>query len=334
MKSTCSTVSIIIPVYNAAKTLHVCLASLQAQTYAHLELLFINDSSTDGSLEILEAFSEAMTKKDKTATVKIISHRENRGVARARNTGLDHATGTYLYYVDADDKIKPETIALLVQKAVDRDADIVGCNWFLSFEKSERKMNQSAFSTARQAVERILRGSMRWNLWLFLVKRSLYEDNNVRFLPGMNMGEDLMVMIKLFTFARAVSFVDSALYHYGQSNTASITKIYADRHIEEVTRNVEEVQYTLEKHSFGLDIQELMYCLKLNIKLPLLISNKTKDYKRWRRWYPEANSHTMQNKKVSLRIRILQWCAVRKLDWVMQIHYYLVVRFVYGVLYR
>lgn len=334
MDRTLPLVSIIIPVYNAAKTLHVCLASLQAQTYPYLELLFVNDSSTDGSLKLLEAFSTVVAKENKRATVKIINHSKNKGIAVARNTGLDHATGTYLYYVDADDKIEPEAITLLVQKAIDRDADIVGCNWFLSFEKNERKMNQPVFSTSRAAVEHILSGSMRWNLWLFLVKRSLYEDNGVRFLPGMDMGEDLMVMIKLFTFARSVSFVDRALYHYGQSNTASITKIYADRHIEEVTRNVEEVQYTLEKHSFGLEIQELMHYLKLNIKLPLLISNKTTDYKRWRAWYPETNGHVTHNKQVSLRIRVLQWAAVRKLDWIIQVHYYLVIRFVYGVLYR
>ncbi|WP_316248131.1 glycosyltransferase family 2 protein, partial [Elizabethkingia miricola] len=140
---------------------------------------------------------------------------ENKGVAAARNTGLQNATGELIYFVDADDFIDERAIELLVKKQQENDADIVGCSWYLSFNQNKRRMNQPPFNNSLEAIQQMLHGKMRWNLWLFMVKRSLYEDYNIRFIPGVNMGEDLMVIMKLFVHANKVAFVNDALYHYG-----------------------------------------------------------------------------------------------------------------------
>jgi glycosyltransferase involved in cell wall biosynthesis len=325
-------VSIIIPVYNAENTLPICLESLNKLDYPALELLFVNDSSTDGSLEILEEFVPNFLGSERQA--KVISHASNKGVAVARNTGLDHATGMYIYYVDADDSLATNTVSLAIDKAQEMDAEIVGFNWFLAFNANERKMNQPAFQTPWEALEKMMLGTLRWNLWLFLVKRSLYEQHNIRFTPGMNMGEDLMVMVKLFSYAEHVAFIDEALYRYRQSNSASLTKTYTDAHIEQVTRNINDVESFLKASRYASKLGNLMEQLKLNIKLPLLISAKTKQYKRWRNWFPEANAYVWDNKALPLRTRLIQYFAWKKQFWLLKIYYYFVIRFVYGIIYR
>ncbi len=325
-------VSIIIPVYNAENTLPNCLDSLAALQYANLELLFINDSSTDGSLDLLDKFCLHFSRSLRTA--RVINHAHNKGVAAARNTGLDNASGTYIYYVDADDQVDPETISEAVEKAQQMDADIVGFNWYLTFDKNERRMNQPAFETAWEALEMMLHGTMRWNLWLFLVKRSLYEDHQIRFMPGMNMGEDMMVMTKLFVYAGRVAYIDKAFYHYRQSNEASLTKTYSQQHMEQVSANIQALEDFLLKSQYAGQLGDLIGFLKLNIKLPFLISPKSSQYKRWLSWFPEANSLVLKNSSLPWRTRLLQYAAVKKQFWLLKGYYYFVIRFVYGIIYR
>ncbi|MCT3646324.1 glycosyltransferase family 2 protein [Elizabethkingia anophelis] len=327
-------ISVIIPVYNAEKTLYKSIDSLINQSYPYLELIFINDCSQDNTLNILYQYEKKIVDNSKGLVIKIISHEENRGVAAARNTGLQNATGELIYYVDADDFIDERAIELLVEKQQENDADIVGCSWYLSFNQNKRRMNQPPFNDSLEAIQQMLNGKMRWNLWLFMVKRSLYEDYNIRFIPGMNMGEDLMVIMKLFVHANKVAFVNDALYHYGQSNEDSLTKTYSEKHRREVTVNLYEVEKYLHKSSFFKSIGDGISFLKLNIKIPLLISDNKENYECWINWFPEANKFIMKNKDLPLRTRILQWLAIRKQYWILKLYYNLVIRYIYGVLYK
>ncbi|WP_156308033.1 glycosyltransferase family 2 protein [Sphingobacterium endophyticum] len=322
-------VSIIVPVYNAEKTLYICLDSLEEQTYKDLQIIFVNDSSTDNSLNVLNQFKERTSYQ-----VEIISHERNRGVAAARNTGLDRAQGDYIYFVDADDAIDKNTIAESLKLATSENLDIVGFSWYLTFEKNERKMHQPSFDSPFDAIEKMMRGTMRWNLWLFLFKSSIFQNYGIRFIEGKNMGEDLMVAIKLFCNSEKVGYLDRHFYHYGQSNASSLTKTYSDSHIEQVTANVNEVEKFLKSSIFSNKIGNLMNYLKLNIKLPLLISEKTTQYTKWLNWFPEANSFVMENKTLPLRTRLLQLAAVKKQFWLVKLYNKVVLRLVYGVLYK
>lgn len=326
-------VSIIIPVYNAESTLPICFDALSLQGYASLEYIFVNDASTDGSLSMVEQFSRRFNKCAGRRVI-IVTHIANKGVATARNSGLERATGDFIYYVDADDSIDGDAISMLIAKALETNADIVGSNWSLTFDKNARKMNQPNYANAWEAITKMLHGSMRWNLWLFLVKRAVYENNNIRFQPNMNMGEDMMVMIKLFVHADKVVFVDKALYHYRQSNATSLTKIYSTDHMKQVTANVQEVERFLLNSRYADKLGDLIGFLKLNIKLPLLISNKKEQYERWLNWFPEANALVMKNKQLPLRTRIVQFMAVKRLFWGLKVYYYFVIRLVYGIIYR
>ncbi|WP_236582185.1 glycosyltransferase family 2 protein [Sphingobacterium spiritivorum] len=327
-------VSIIIPVYNAEKTLQYAFESIMKQTYRYMEIILINDCSTDGSDTVLTRYMEIL--ESLQISVKYMIHAQNQGVSTARNTGLNNATGDYIYFVDADDTLDADAIELLVREAVRFDADIVGCNWYLSFTKNERRMNQPSFNTAWDAIEKILRGTMRWNLWLFMVKRSLYEKNQIRFIDSKNMGEDLLMTIRLFSCAGVVCYVNRALYHYSQSNAESLTRVSSTDHIPDVTTHVEEVEACLYASVYKdiPDLENLLRHLKLHIKLPLLISRRKSDYNLWRGWFSEVNAYATANPSLSWRIRLLQSAAVKGHYWFLRMHYYLITRLVYGVLYR
>lgn len=325
-------VSVIIPVYNAADTLDVGLNSIRSQVYKELEIIFINDCSKDNSLDLLLAFQSEL--KNEGLKIKIHSHNVNQGVAVARNTGLELATGDYIVYLDADDILDERAISECVEIAVSKDLDILGFNWYLGFKESRRLMNQPNFETPFEAITLMLSGLMRWNLWLFFVKRELYETNNFRFIPKMNMGEDLMMTVKLFTVANKVHYLNKPFYTYRQVNDNSLTKQYTLSHMAEVSENLQVAQSFLEKSIYKNQLGNLVNYLKLNIKLPLLISDSNDQYKKWLNWFPESNSYVTDNKLISWRIRSLQWLALNKFFWLLRFYHIVVTKFVYGFIYR
>lgn len=332
MSSLLPLVSIIVPVYNAEDTLHIAIDSILAQTYQNIELVIVDDCSKDNTLNKLYKYKDGEINNN--FSIKIISHETNKGVASARNTGLENASGEYIYYVDADDWIDDKTIEILIKEQQKNDSDIVGCNWYLSFNQNERRMNQPVFTSSLEAIQKMTNGTMRWNLWLFMGKRSLYEKYNIRFISGMNMGEDLMVMMRLFIHSNHVSFVNKALYHYGQSNNDSLTKTYSEKHRLEVAINLQKVEESINDSSFSHTIGDGINFLKLNIKLPLLISNKESDYKKWEEWFPEANPYVMKNIELPFRTRLLQWMAVKKQYWFLKMYYNIVIHYIYGIIYK
>ncbi|GAA4171611.1 glycosyltransferase family 2 protein [Sphingobacterium ginsenosidimutans] len=326
-------VSIIVPVYNAAATLDRTLSSLQAQTYQSIELIFVNDASTDDSLSKLMEFTDAVLKDSRLKTM-VISHPENRGVANARNTALNHATGEFIMYVDADDTIQPEAVASCVKEAQQSGADLVYFHWWLSFHKNGRKMTQPACSTPLEAIQAMMAGKMRWNLWLFMVRRSLYDEHLIRFIPDANMGEDLTVMMKLMVHAQKIVLLDKVFYHYRQDNTTSISKTFSEKHKQEVEMNIKETESYLKASAYADKIGSGVDFLKLNIKLPLLVTGHKADYILWTNWFKSSNPYILKNVSVSLRTRMLQWLAWKKQFWAVRLYNAIVLRMIYGLIYK
>lgn len=333
MKKNLPLVSIITPVYNAQETLERTLVSLRRQTYGHIEFICVDDASSDLSLSMLQAFAEDIGERA-GFSAKIISHAENKGVAEARNTGLDHASGEFMLYVDADDSLAPDAVQSCVEEAADSRADIVYFHWCLVFQKSERTMLQPTCASPLEAIQAMLAGRMRWNLWLFMVRRSLYEEHAIRFIPGANMGEDLLVTMKLFIHAKRIRLLDRVLYHYRQDNAGSISKLFSIKHMREVETNIQEVERCLRASNYAADIGHGIDFLKLAIKLPLLVTGHKADYIRWTQWFRSADRYILHNRSASLHTRLLQWFASKRQYWAVRAYYLLVLRFIYGVIYK
>ena len=323
-------VSVIVPIYKVEKFIERCAVSLMGQTLNEVEYIFVDDASPDRSIEILQ--SVIAQYPNRQPNIKLITHKGNKGLPAARNSGLEVAQGEYVFHCDSDDYVEPDMLELLYKKAKEECADVVWCDFFLTFEKSERYMKQPEYTTSIDAVKAMLSGRMKFNVWNKLVCRSLYEDNSIAFPSGYGMGED-MTMILLTSCARKIAYLPRAFYHYVKLNTGAFSQTYSPRHLIEVRSNVDRVvEYIRRKYGETLD-PELSF-LKLDVKFPFLISDDWEKYKRWSEWYPEANEYILKNKSISFRSRMVQWLAWKEQFWAVWLYYKIVFGFIYGVIYR
>lgn len=324
-------VSVIVPIYNVEGFIENCVRSLMEQTYRNIEYVFVDDASPDGSIDVLnEVLADY---PERNVDVKLVVHETNKGLPVARNTGLLHARGSYIYHCDSDDWVEPTMLADLVEALENNEADISYCDFYLSFFKSERYMKQPRFDKADGAISALLNGSMKYNVWNKLIKSSLYVSNEVRFPEGKGMGED-MTIIKLFAEAERVAYVPRAYYHYMQTNSTAITKSFNKEHLESVLHNTHGVVDYLEER-FGKEkyLKEIHY-FKLNVKLPLLFSGRPEMLATWRSLFISSHPYINSNPEFSIRTKIIQWAAIKKQDWLVRLYNFFMFRILYGFIYR
>lgn len=324
-------ISVIVPVFKAEKYIGTCCQSLFEQSLRGVEYIFIDDRTPDNSIEVVREVLEQFPAKKKH--VKIISHDRNLGVACARNTGLENATGEYILFVDADDWIEPNAMSIIHDVACKENVDVVGFDWFLEFKTNRRYLKQPVYEDVKECLKAMLSGELRWYLWAFLVRRSLYLEHCFKFLPGLNVGEDMMMLLKLFSVAESYKHIQQPLYHYTQQNKDSITRIDAQKQLMIVKQNAEDVISYLHG-KYGDAIKQEIHFLMLNIKFPLLISRNKSNYDLWNESFAEANASVWENKRLSFHSKCLQWMAVKRQYWFLWLYYMVLFKFVYGVLYR
>lgn len=323
-------VSIIIPIYKVEPFISRCTISLMEQTMTDVEYIFVDDATPDNSIEVLQGIIDRYPARK--GACQILHHKQNQGLPSARNTGLAVARGEYIFHCDSDDFVEHDMLEQLYRKATETDADIVWCDWWLSFAKNERYMKQPSYSTPVDALKGILSGTMKFNVWNKLVRRSLYVDNDIYFPAGYGMGED-MTMIRLFARARKVAYLPKAFYHYVQLNSGAFCKTMSERHLIDIKHNVSCVINDLFS-IYGDKLEREIAFFKLNVKFPFLISGDFAQYRLWQSWYPEANPYICKNKHLSLRSRCLQWAAWKHQYWVVWLYYTCIHRLVYGVIYH
>lgn len=315
-------VSIIVPVYKVENYIERCARSLlnqSMQTVHSLEYIFVNDCTPDRSMEVLQRVIADY--QPERLNIKIISHECNKGPGSARNTGLEHATGEYIFFCDSDDWLEPYAMELLWAAVQVSSADLIWFDWYLSFGTAERWMKESEEQTPLACLKSILSGKLKFNLWNKIVKRSLYFEHEVFFPETFSMAED-MIMIKMYAYVKSVYHVGSPLYHYMQDNSSSLTHTFTEKHYVQIRSCADEIIHFLRSvYEDRLD-RELHY-FKLNVKLPFLISADQVAYRSWLKWYEESNSYIWQNTVISFRVRLLQQMAAFRQFWFIRTHYYL-----------
>lgn len=324
-------VSVIIPIYNVEHFIARCAKSLMEQTLQDVEYIFVNDATLDNSMFVLSTVLSAYP--NRAGQIKILEHSCNQGLPAARNTGLMASTGEYIFHCDSDDYVEPEMLDTLYDEAKKNGADIVWCDWFLTFGKSERYMKQPYYSTSLEAVKAMLGGAMKYNVWNKLVKRNLYKDSEIAFPEGYSMGED-MTMILLFAYAKKIRYVPRAFYHYVKTNTSAFTRNHSIKNLIDLQYNVSRIEQNLQT-LYGTSLNKEIAFLKLETKFPLLImGSNSQQYKQWMKLYPESNIYICQNTYIPLRSRALEWLAWKKQWWLVRLYYWLVIRLIYGVIYK
>lgn len=184
-------VSIIIPVYNVSNYLKTCLESVINQTYKELEIICINDGSTDNSLEILKEYAS----KDKRI---IIIDKKNAGVSAARNDGIEKSNGEYIFCMDSDDYIDNDFIEVFYNNAEKNNSDLVVLSTFWNLDKRVNKDYHSALPT-----------------WSMFIKRSILDNYKyLRYPLNVQPGEDGIFSHELLMYTKNVSFEYNTNYHY------------------------------------------------------------------------------------------------------------------------
>lgn len=232
-----SGVSIVIPIYNAEKTLERCLESIRLQTFTDIEVLMINDGSTDSSEVICQRYSNMDNR------FKLISQK-NSGPATARNEGIQRANGLYLSFVDADDYVESDMIESMFLVAMQHSTEMVICSYY---QESGDKVQEHRYKyktglykgeqLEKIAIELINDVSSKRippYSWVRLISRKVFEDTGLCYSNGMIRSEDYYLYVQMhFKIKSLYLFQDKCLYHYIEEK-ASITHRYVAKYFDSV----------------------------------------------------------------------------------------------------
>lgn len=212
-------VSVIIPVYNAEKYLRRCLNSVCGQSLKEIEIICIDDCSSDNSLEILKEYAKNYP------NLKVLHLEKNGGESAARNAGLALATGEYLGFVDNDDEVDLNFFEKLYQKAHQENADI-----------AKGQTIEITYNGRQIAVKPIADGADKWLFilywWSAIYRRSMIVENNISFSTKHILGGDLLFLNQAVIAAKNLHNVDGVYYHYYRREDSGDSKILPPEKIE------------------------------------------------------------------------------------------------------
>lgn len=238
-------VSVIIPVYNTEKYLPACIDSVLAQTDVSLEIILVDDGSTDSSPCICDKYAE---RHDNIRAI----HIKNSGPATAKNTGLQLAQGNYIALTDSDDKMAPMMLQKMVNAGYNHHADIVCCNYK---QIDEQGVVSHLNSTNQLYVLNHEEGLIHFfskdkiysQCWTKLYKRQMLRDYNIENDPGLRTDEDFIFNIRSFTKAKITVIVDEPLYEYTHRNNSLAHAFFKENISQYIDNRNSRVQVTLKE---------------------------------------------------------------------------------------
>ncbi len=225
-------VSVIVPIYNAEKYLEQCLDSIINQTLKEIEIILIDDGSTDGSAEICKKYLF-----DNRVSYY---HKENEGLAAARDDGMIHANGEYIGFVDADDWLKPYMYERMYSAAMSNNSDIVFCNCIENEDGHIFTPEMPDGPYDREAIKKEIipktlayigkggtKRAIRWCNWLRIYKKDTLDNNNIKFDRRLRRSQDLQLTYEATLVAQNYYYISEPLYHnrvVGDSLSRGYTK--------------------------------------------------------------------------------------------------------------
>lgn len=219
-------ISVIIPVYNCENELERCLLSVCGQTFSDIEILLINDGSSDQSGVICDSFAE------KDPRIRVV-HQKNSGVSAARNRGLDMASGTYIGFVDSDDYIEPNMYAHMYDKIRSSDSEIILCDPYVEKKGQPTVVDSFEFfpesrQISKSEITPIQLRYMAGSACRCLYRAELISANHLRFNEALPLSEDRTFNIAAFGCAERLYYLRQPLYHYVLRSASSTGKYRSD----------------------------------------------------------------------------------------------------------
>lgn len=256
-------ITVIIPVYNVKQYLKRCLDSVIEQTYKNLEIIIVNDGSTDTSEKICAAY------KSKDERI-ILINKDNGGLSDARNAGLNIASGDYIFFIDSDDYVSCDIVRILCRDAKENNADIAVASFQNFDETTPKKLDGCNGKTkvldTKEALESMLYQKDCTNsAWGKLYKRKLF--NNIRYPKGKTC-EDIPVTYRLFARAKKITMNSSKLYYYYQRSSSIINSPFTLDRFDALKFTSDETAFIREKYpeilksAFCREFMESVYILR------------------------------------------------------------------------
>lgn len=244
-------VSIIVPVYNVAPYLDACLSSCINQTFRDIEIIVVNDGSTDESPEIIAAYAENDDR------IKVIT-KENQGLIYARKSGLEMACGEYIFHLDGDDYIEINAIEMLYDEVIKQKADYVVANFYVVVGKERHEVwrnNRFEGLSGQDLLLCMLRGG--FELWARLIRKSLYDG--VCYKPVV-VGEDLFTSMQILLKVKKPAVVNACLYNY-VNRSSSLTNQNEERKTVQQFYMVRSVFSLLDIYLYTQPIVDRIYLM-------------------------------------------------------------------------
>lgn len=247
-------VSIIVPTYNVERYVEECIDSLLNQTYKNIEIIVIDDGSKDATVYLLAKYADK---------IKLIVHGNNKKQGARRNEGIKKAQGKYLYFIDSDDWIEPDTIEKTVANLEETNADLVRFNGAVFYEGDTALINEGHYNFASQLKENRVyaqeeaiqknRKTFSASPCLYVVKKELIDRYNLYFLEGV-LHEDEYFTTRLFTVIDSMTYLNEDFYHRRYRTASTMTENTKQHKVKSFESYLEvfealEKEYTSEKYS-------------------------------------------------------------------------------------
>ena len=267
-------VSIIIPVYNTSKYLDECITSAINQTYKNLEIVLVDDGSSDTSLDICKKYL-------KDNRVKVIE-KKHKGVSYARNEGLKVSTGKYVMFLDSDDYYNNDYVENMYNALTSNKCDVVISGFCLVYKKRKKifeYINASKLFKFSDIVEYMINTSCFNSASKVLIKKSIIDDNNITFDTSLICFEDYKFSFDVLSNSNRIYYLSNCLYNYRVHHNSSSQKLEEEKVLKRFYDNIEVLDY-IKSNTTGLDklidnrkynnitimLRQLSKCKKMNYK--------------------------------------------------------------------
>lgn len=231
-------VSIIVPVYNTAKYLSMCIESLINQTLKDIEIILINDGSTDES--------ESIIKKYKDKRIKYI-FKKNEGIGKTRNLGIEKTNGEYLAFIDSDDYIEPNFCEVMYNKAIKDECDIVICDYYKDINERLEEVKFASFKDTNLKENPEIINLINLGPCNKIYKKDLFKNQKNRFVENLKY-EDAPFVCRLLLSAKKIGKIDECLAHYVIHEKSETTT--RDERIFDILKITDIIVKDLEKYDY------------------------------------------------------------------------------------
>lgn len=294
-----SLITVIVPSYNVEKYIKKCLESIINQTYQNLEIIVVNDGSSDDTLETIEN----ITKLDKRIN---IINQENKGLSAARNIGIKKATGEYIILVDGDDSVEKNFIASLVEGVKKENSDIAVCGFNTVWKERticEHSINKT-ISGEEAAIQLLTRQeNLDIVAWNKIYRRSIFVDNGILYPEG-EIHEDNLTTYKIYAKARKVSYIKDPLYNYYKRTNSITMSTKLEKSLKYKLRAAKEAQAYFVKNKKLKDAAEIAEFLTYYSFIDAMLAKKIPYEEAHFKWIKENKERLLQNQFLTKKLKI------------------------------